>query len=140
LPDLILLDGGKGQVSVVRRLFEKERISIPVFGMYKDDNHKTMGLCSDTELFEVKKHTKLYTFLSSIQEEVHRFAIDYHKSLRDKKLSYSKLDEIKGIGTKRKQILLTHFKSIEKIKKASIQELESVVDKKSAKAIYDFFN
>lgn len=140
LPDLILLDGGKGQVSVVRRLFEKEKISIPVFGMYKDDNHKTMGLCSDTELFEVKKHTKLYTFLSSIQEEVHRFAIDYHKSLRDKKLSYSKLDEIKGIGTKRKQILLTHFKSIEKIKKASIQELESVVDKKSAKAIYDFFN
>ena len=80
LPDLILLDGGKGQVSVIRNLFERENINIPVFGMYKDDKHKTMGLCSDKELFELKKQTRLYTFISSIQEEVHRFAIDCHHS------------------------------------------------------------
>ncbi|WP_081580835.1 excinuclease ABC subunit UvrC [Peptoanaerobacter stomatis] len=141
LPDLILLDGGKGQVNVVRRLFERENINIPVFGMYKDDNHKTMGLCSDKELFELKKHTKLYTFIASIQEEVHRFAIDYHKSLRDKKVSYSQLDNIKGIGNKRKMSLLKHFDNIEQIKKATLEELLQVgsMDKKSATAVYDYF-
>ncbi|EFM39088.1 excinuclease ABC, C subunit [[Eubacterium] yurii subsp. margaretiae ATCC 43715] len=139
LPDLILLDGGKGQVSVIRKLFEREKISIPVFGMYKDDKHTTMGLCSDMDLFELNRHSKLYKFIASIQEEVHRFAIDYHRSLRNKKISFSKLDNIKGIGEKRKKTLLSHFKSINNIKNASIEELEKVVDKKSALSIYEYF-
>ena len=139
LPDLILLDGGKGQVGVIRRLFEREKISTPVFGMYKDDRHTTMGLCSDEDLFELNRYSKLYRFISSIQEEVHRFAIDYHKSLRNKKMSFSKLDNIKGIGDKRKKMLLSYFKSISNIKNASIEELEKVVDKKSAFAVYEYF-
>lgn len=142
LPDLILLDGGKGQVSVIRKLFERENINIPVFGMYKDDRHKTMGLCSDKELFELKKQTRLYTFISSIQEEVHRFAIDYHKSLRDKKINSSILDNIKGVGNKRKISLLSHFSNIDEIKKASIEDLLKVdkIDKKTATLIYEHFN
>lgn len=140
-PDLILLDGGKGQVSVIRSLFKRENITIPVFGMYKDDRHKTMGLCSDSELFELDKHSKLYTFISSIQEEVHRFAIDYHKSLRNKKLDSSILDNIKGVGRKRKIALLSHFSSIDEIKKAGIEDLLSVdkIDNKTAQVIYDYF-
>ena len=98
-----------------------------------------MGLCSDEDLFELNRYSKLYRFISSIQEEVHRFAIDYHKSLRNKKMNFSKLDDIKGIGDKRKKMLLSYFKSISNIKNASIEELEKVVDKKSAFAVYEYF-
>ena len=136
LPDLILLDGGKGQVSVIRRLFEREKINIPVFGMYKDDKHTTMGLCDDEELFELNRHSK---FIASIQEEVHRFAIDYHKSLRNKKMTFSELDNIKGVGEKRKKLLLSNFKSIKNIKNASLDDLEKVLDKKSALSVYEYF-
>ena len=139
LPDLILLDGGKGQVSVIRRLFEREKINIPVFGMYKDDKHTTMGLCDDEELFELNRHSKLYNFIASIQEEVHRFAIDYHKSLRNKKMKFSELDNIKGVGEKRKKLLLSNFKSIKNIKNASLDDLEKVLDKKSALSVYEYF-
>ena len=139
LPDLILLDGGKGQVSVIRRLFEREEINIPVFGMYKDDKHTTMGLCDDEELFELNRHSKLYNFIASIQEEVHRFAIDYHKSLRNKKMTFSELDNIKGVGEKRKKLLLSNFKSIKNIKNASLDDLEKVLDKKSALSVYEYF-
>lgn len=139
LPDLILLDGGKGQVSVIRRLFEREKINIPVFGMYKDDKHTTMGLCDDEELFELNRHSKLYNFIASIQEEVHRFAIDYHKSLRNKKMTFSELDNIKGVGEKRKKLLLSNFKSIKNIKNASLDDLEKVLDKKSALSVYEYF-
>ena len=139
LPDLILLDGGKGQVSVIRRLFEREKINIPVFGMYKDDKHTTMGLCDDEELFELNRHSKLYNFIASIQEEVHRFAIDYHKSLRNKKMTFSELDNIKGVGEKRKKLLLSNFKSIKNIKNASLDDLEKVLDKKSALSVYKYF-
>lgn len=139
LPDLILLDGGKGQVNVIRRLFEREKINIPVFGMYKDDKHTTMGLCDDEELFELNRHSKLYNFIASIQEEVHRFAIDYHKSLRNKKMTFSELDNIKGVGEKRKKLLLSNFKSIKNIKNASLDDLEKVLDKKSALSVYEYF-
>ena len=139
LPDLILLDGGKGQVSVIRRLFEREKINIPVFGMYKDDKHTTMGLCDDEELFELNRHSKLYNFIASIQEEVHRFAIDYHKSLGNKKMTFSELDNIKGVGEKRKKLLLSNFKSIKNIKNASLDDLEKVLDKKSALSVYEYF-
>lgn len=140
-PDLILLDGGKGHVSTIRKLFEDENIDIPVFGMYKDDRHITAGLCSDKDEYRLDRHSELYKFISKIQEEVHRFAIDYHKSLRDKKMGMSALDKIKGIGQKRKMELFRHFKDIDSIKNASVEQLLEVnsIDKKSAQSIFEFF-
>ncbi|RDY20654.1 excinuclease ABC subunit UvrC [Criibacterium bergeronii] len=141
-PDLILLDGGKGHVSVIRKLLFESGVDIPVFGMYKDDHHKTLGLCSDTREYEVEKHSALYVFISSIQEEVHRFAINYHKSLRDKKMGMSALDDISGVGAKRKMAIFKHFKSIDKIKNATLEELLEAggIDKRTAKNIFEHFH
>lgn len=140
-PDLILLDGGRGHVSTIRRLFFEENVDIPVFGMYKDENHKTVGLCSDEKNFPLDKHSLLYRFIYEIQEEVHRYAINYHKTLRNKRSTYSVLDNIKDVGEKRKMALLNHFKSVESIKKATLEDIEQVkgMNKKSAKSVYDYF-
>ena len=116
--DLILLDGGKGQVSAVQKVFDKYGIDIPLWGMYKDDKHRTKGLICATKEIELDKTSNLYRFVASIQEEVHNYAITYHRSLRNKSLTKSSLDEIPGVGEKRKKALLSHFKNIEDIKKA----------------------
>ena len=124
--DLILLDGGKGQVGAVQKVFDKYGIDIPLWGMYKDDKHRTKGLICASKEIELDKTSNLYRFVASIQEEVHNYAISYHRSLRNKSLTKSSLDDINGVGEKRKKALLSHFKNIEDIKKASVEELSQV--------------
>lgn len=139
--DLILLDGGKGQVSAVQKVFDKYGIDIPLWGMYKDDKHRTKGLICASKEIELDKTSNLYRFVASIQEEVHNYAISYHRSLRNKSLTKSSLDDIPGVGEKRKKALLSHFKSIEDIKNASVEELSDVegLNKSVAENIYDYF-
>ena len=141
LPDLILLDGGKGQVSAVQKVLDKYNIEIPLWGMYKDDKHRTKGLISHEKEIELDKTSNLYRFVASIQEEVHNYAITYHRSLRNKALTKSILDDIPGIGEKRKKALLAHFKDIESIKSASFEEILDVegINKLSAESVYNFF-
>lgn len=139
--DLILLDGGKGQVSAVQKVFDKYGVNIPLWGMYKDDKHRTKGLISATKEFELDKTSNLYRFVASIQEEVHNYAITYHRSLRNKSLTKSSLDDIPGVGEKRKKALLSNFKSIEDIKNASVEELAQIegLNKSVAENIYNYF-
>ena len=125
-PDLMLLDGGKGQVSAVKKVLNKYNVEIPLWGMYKDDKHRTKGLISQEKEIELDRTSNLYRFVASIQEEVHNYAISYHRSLRNKSLTKSELDDIQGIGEKRKKALLNHFKDIEAIKKATFEELLEV--------------
>ncbi|WP_270941503.1 excinuclease ABC subunit UvrC [Romboutsia lituseburensis] len=140
-PDLILLDGGKGQVSAVKKVLQSNGVEIPLWGMYKDDKHRTKGLISQEKEIELDKTSNLYRFVASIQEEVHNYAITYHRSLRNKSLTKSVLDDIQGIGEKRKKALLNHFKDIEAIKKATFEELLEVegMNKASCESVYNFF-
>ncbi len=140
-PDLILLDGGKGQVSAVKKVFDKYGVNIPLWGMYKDDKHRTKGLICATKEIELDRTSNLYRFVASIQEEVHNYAISYHRSLRNKSLTKSTLDEIPGVGEKRKKALLSHFKNMEEIKGASVEELSNVegLNKSVAENIYNYF-
>ncbi|KPI47393.1 excinuclease ABC subunit C [Clostridioides difficile] len=141
LPDLILLDGGKGQVSAVKKVLELNDVDIPLWGMYKDDKHRTKGLICKEKEIELDKTTNLYRFIASIQEEVHNYAITYHRSLRNKALTKSILDDIQGIGEKRKKSLLNHFKDVDAIKKATMEELLEVdgMNKSIAENVYNFF-
>ncbi|WP_286315756.1 excinuclease ABC subunit UvrC [Romboutsia ilealis] len=140
-PDLMLLDGGKGQVSSVKKILDKYNVEIPLWGMYKDDKHRTKGLISQEKEIELDKTSNLYRFVASIQEEVHNYAISYHRSLRNKSLTKSELDDIQGIGEKRKKSLLNHFKDIEAIKKATFEELLEVegMNKSSSESVYKYF-
>ena len=140
-PDLMLLDGGKGQVSAVKKVLNKYNVEIPLWGMYKDDKHRTKGLISQEKEIELDKTSNLYRFVASIQEEVHNYAISYHRSLRNKTLTKSILDDIQGIGEKRKKALLSHFKNIDEIKNATMDELLEVegMNKTSAENVYKFF-
>ena len=142
LPDLILLDGGRGQVSSVKKVLDKYNLDIPIWGMYKDDKHKTKGLINLEKEIELDKTTEIYRFISSIQEEVHNFAISYHINLRNKSLTKSVLDDIQGVGEKRKKLLLIHFKDINSLKNATEEEILAVdgITKPLAKTIYNFFH
>ncbi len=140
-PDLMLLDGGKGQVSSVKKCQDKYNVEIPLWGMYKDDKHRTKGLISQEKEIELDRTSNLYRFVASIQEEVHNYAISYHRSLRNKSLTKSELDDIQGIGEKRKKALLNHFKDIEAIKNATFEELLEVesMNKSSSESVYEYF-
>lgn len=140
-PDLMLLDGGKGQVSAVKKVLNKYNVEIPLWGMYKDDKHRTKGLISQEKEIELDRTSNLYRFVASIQEEVHNYAISYHRSLRNKSLTKSELDDIQGIGEKRKKALLNHFKDIEAIKKATFEELLEVegMNKTYSESVYNYF-
>ncbi len=140
-PDLMLLDGGKCQVSAVKKVLNKYNVEIPLWGMYKDDKHRTKGLISQEKEIELDRTSNLYRFVASIQEEVHNYAISYHRSLRNKSLTKSELDDIQGIGEKRKKALLNHFKDIEAIKKATFEELLEVegMNKTSSESVYNYF-
>lgn len=142
LPDLILVDGGKGQVSSVLKALSDLNLYIEVAGMIKDDKHRTKGIIYKNTIYNIKKSTEGFKILTRIQDEVHRFAIEYHRKLRTKTMTTSKLDEIKGIGNSRRNNLLKHFKNIENIKNASIENLLEVktINKKVAKEIYYYFN
>lgn len=139
-PDLILLDGGKGQISAVLQIMETMGIEIPVFGMVKDNRHRTRGLMSDKGEVSLLPTDSVYKFITTVQDEVHRSAVSYHRSKRSENLKKSELDQIKGVGQAKKGKLLAYFKSVENIKNASLSELMEIVDKNTAKNIYDYFS
>ena len=142
LPDLILLDGAKGQINAVLPILEKHKIDVPIFGMVKDSKHKTRAIATSGGDISIKSNRKAFTLVTNIQDEVHRFAISFHKSLHSKNSLKSELLEIEGIGKKRADILLKAFGSLKKIKTASIEELCAVkgIDKPSAEAVYKYYN
>lgn len=123
LPDLLLIDGGKPQVTAAKQVLKAMEIEIPIAGMVKDDKHRTRGLLYLEQEVDLKSNPVLFRHIASIQEEVHRFAIDYHRDLRKKSLQRSALDAIEGIGEKRRNALLSHFGSIDRIKEATLEEL-----------------
>lgn len=126
LPDLILLDGGRGHVSTIKNVLDMNGNSnIPLWGMYKDDKHRTKGLINMEKEIELDRTSSLFRFVYGIQEEVHRYSISYHRSLRDKKMTKSLLDGIEGIGPKRKKALMDKFGDIDRIANSSIEELAS---------------
>ncbi len=141
-PDLIMMDGGKGQVNVAIRVLKDLNIDIPVCGLVKDDFHKTRGIIYNNKEIRLDEDSLGFRLIYKIQEEAHRFAISYHRSLRSKKMFKSELDDIKGIGEKRKVELLKHFQSIDRIKNASIEELAEVkgMNKLVAEELYNHFN
>lgn len=140
-PDLILIDGGKGHVHAVQSVLDALGIPIPVAGMVKDDFHKTDDLVYEGVALGLKAKKQAFRLVYAIQEEVHRFAIEYHKSLRSKEMLRSELDAVKGIGEKRKIALLKHFKSVEAIANAPLAELMACegISKPAAEAVYEFF-
>lgn len=141
LPDLIMMDGGKGQVGAALEVLEELGIKLPVCGMVKDDKHRTDRLYFKGSELELKTRTEAFKLITRIQDEVHRFAIEYHRSLRSKTQVKSILDGINGIGAVRRKALMKHFKDIESIKNADLSELKEVsgMDSKSAQSVYDFF-
>ena len=142
IPDMIFIDGGKGQISSVKKVMEKYAVDIPVCGMVKDDRHRTRGLIFEGEEVALPTGTEGFKLLTRIQDEVHRFSIEYHRKLRGKTQVKSILDDIEGIGPKRKQLLMKHFKTMDQIKAASLEELEKVegISKPVAAKIYKFFH
>ena len=124
LPDLILLDGGKGQVAVVKKVLREMNIDVPLFGLVKDDKHRTRAVTGDGGEISVSSRRALFTFLSKMQDEVHRFAIGYHHSRRSKNTFKSSLTDIDGIGEKRARAMLKYFRTIDNISKADLEELE----------------
>lgn len=141
LPNLIIMDGGKGQVSIAQSVLDEFNLNIPVAGLVKDDKHRTRGILYRGEEIGLKVSSPVYRFLYSIQEEAHGFAINYHRKLREKELVNSVLDEIPGVGKARRTEILKHFKSVENVKKASLEELKEVpkMTEKVARNIIDFF-
>lgn len=142
LPDLILLDGGKGQVAVVKEVLEKMNINVPLFGMVKDDKHRTRAITGDGGEIAISSKRALFSFVTRIQDEVHRFAIGYHHNRRSKNTFRSSLTDIPGIGQVRAKILLKHFRTIENISNADLRELENApkMTKDSALAVYKYFH
>ena len=140
-PDLLMMDGGKGQVNIALSVLEELRIDIPVCGMVKDDNHRTRGLYFNNEEIAIDTRSEGFKLITRIQDEAHRFAIEYHRSLRSKTQVKSALDDIPGVGPARRKALMRHFKSIQDIKNASVEELCQVseIPAHIAEEIYTFF-
>ena len=141
-PDIIMMDGGRGQVNICLQVLEELGLSIPVCGMVKDDNHRTRGLYFNNVEIPIDRHGEGFKLITRIQDEAHRFAIEYHRSLRSKEQVHSVLDEIPGIGPSRRKALMKYFKSIEEIRVASEEELGNVpsMNRQSAQKVYQFFH
>ena len=141
-PDLIMMDGGRGQVNIALGVLEKLGLSIPVCGMVKDDFHRTRGLYYNNEEVPIDKHSEGFRLITRIQDEAHRFAIEYHRSLRGKTQVKSILDDIPGIGQARRKALMRQFKDIEAVRQASVEELAAApqMNRRAAQAVYDFFH
>jgi excinuclease ABC subunit C len=142
LPDLILMDGGRGQVNIALRVLEKLNLSIPVCGMVKDDHHRTRGLYFNNVEIPIDTSSEGFHLITRIQDEAHRFAIEFHRSLRSKEQVHSILDDIPGIGEVRRKALLRKFKSVENIREASEGELAQTenMNAASARQVYAFFH
>ena len=137
-PDLILMDGGRGQVNIALSVLEELGIDIPVCGMVKDDNHRTRGLYYHNIELPIDTHSEGFKLITRIQDEAHRFAIEYHRSLRSKTQVKSVLDDIPGVGPARRKALMRHFKSLEEIRQASVEELMEM-NERTAEEIVTFF-
>ena len=140
-PDLLLIDGGIQHALAAKQVLQELKLDFPIFGMVKDGKHRTRALVTSEGLeIKIDSQQSIFSFIGNIQEETHRFAITYHRGLRSKRLRYSELDNITGIGPKRKEDLLKTFKSIAGIKRASLYELERILPKDAAGAVYRHFN
>ena len=140
-PDLILMDGGRGQVNIALSVLEELGIDIPVCGMVKDDNHRTRGLYYHNIELPIDTHSEGFKLITRIQDEAHRFAIEYHRSLRSKTQVRSVLDDIPGVGPARRKALMRHFKSLEEIRQATVEELMEIpkMNERTAEEIVTFF-
>jgi excinuclease ABC subunit C len=141
-PDIILMDGGRGQVNICLQVLDELNIHIPVCGMVKDDNHNTRGLYYNNEELPIDRRSEGFKLITRIQDEAHRFAIEYHRSLRSKSQVHSVLDDIEGIGPARRKALMRSFQSLERIRDADVEELAAVdtMNQASAEAVYRFFH
>jgi excinuclease ABC subunit C len=141
-PDLILMDGGKGQVGIALRVLSELNLNIAVCGMVKDDNHRTRGLYYDNKELPIDKSSELFKLITRIQDETHRFAIEYHRSLRQKSQVHSILDDISGIGPTRRRALMKYFQSLEAIQAADVDEIMKVpaMNRQAADQVYEFFH
>ena len=142
LPDLILLDGGVGQVNAVKPVLEQFRLDIPLFGMVKDSKHRTRAIASDGGELAVNSNKRVFSLVTSIQDEVHRFAISYHHQKHSKRTLTSRFTEIDGIGEVKAKALLKHFKTVSAVKNATVGQLKEVkgISEKNAESIYNYFN
>ncbi len=140
-PDIIMMDGGRGQVNICLQVLEELHLDIPVCGMVKDDNHRTRGLYYNNIEIPIDRHSEAFKLITRIQDEAHRFAIEYHRSLRSKSQVKSVLDDIEGIGPTRRKALMRRFQSLENIRNASVEELQNTegMNARSAEAVYNFF-
>ena len=140
-PDLILMDGGKGQVNIALEVLDTLHLHIPVCGMVKDDKHRTRGLYYQNEEIEIDRSSEAFRLITRIQDEAHRFAIEYHKQLRGKGQVHSILDDIEGIGETRRKALMRKYANLDEIKAASVEELAAIpsMNEKAAESVYKFF-
>lgn len=140
-PDLLMMDGGRGQVNIALEVLRELQLEIPLCGMVKDDNHRTRGLYYQNVEIPIDRHSEGFQLITRIQDEAHRFAIEYHRSLRGKEQVRSVLDDIKGIGPARRKSLMRTFKTIEAVREASVEELEAApqMNQAAAEAVYIFF-
>lgn len=141
-PDLIMMDGGKGQVNVALQVLDELHLDIPVCGMVKDDHHRTRGLYYHNEEIPIDRSSEAFRLITRIQDEAHRFAIEYHRQLRSKGQVHSILDDIEGIGPARRKALMREYLSLDEIKKASVEELAKIpsMNEKAAESVYKFFH
>ena len=141
-PDILMMDGGKGQVSVAKEVLERLGLSIPVCGMVKDDNHRTRALYFEGQELPLDRRSEGFRLLERIQDEAHRFAIEYHRSLRGKDQVHSVLEDIKGVGPARRKALMRYYGTIEKLRAATVEELKSLpqMNEEAARAVYEFFH
>ena len=142
LPDLILLDGAKGQINSVLPIMAMHNINVPIFGMVKDSKHRTRAIATTGGNIAIKSNKRAFKLVTDIQDEVHRFAISYHKKLQSQNMIKSELLEIDGVGKTRAAALIKHFCSMKKIREASVEELLMLksIDKNTAKAVYNYFH
>ena len=141
-PDLILMDGGKGQVNVALSVLEELHLDIPVCGMVKDDHHRTRGLYYQNVEVPIDTSSEAFRLITRIQDEAHRFAIGYHRQLRGKGQVHSILDDIEGIGPARRKALMRQYQSLDEIREATAEELAAIpsMDRKAADSVYRFFH
>ena len=141
-PDLLMMDGGRGQVNIALEVLKELNLTIPVCGMVKDDNHRTRGLYYNNVEIPIEKNSEGFRLITRIQDEAHRFAIEYHRSLRSKEQVHSVLDDIEGIGPSRRKALMRHFQSLEAIRQADVDTLAAVpsMNRRAAEQVYEFFH
>ena len=141
-PDLIMMDGGRGQVNIALQVLDELHLSIPVCGMVKDDNHRTRGLYFNNVEIPIDRGSEGFKLITRIQDEAHRFAIEYHRSLRSKGQVHSVLDDIPGIGASRRKALMMRYSSLDAIRNAGIEELAATpsMNMQAAEAVYQYFH